>query len=97
MGALLPPSCRCLRDGEQRTVYAKYLVPGDVVELAVGDRIPADIRLVEVAELAVDESSFTGETKPKYKTTEIVERRLKMSVSDMANIGFQVRVEEYKK
>ncbi len=90
MGALLPPSCSCLRDGEKRNLYAKYLVPGDVVDLAVGDRIPADVRLVEVAELAVDESSFTGETEPKYKTAEIVERKIKMSVSDMANIGFQV-------
>ena len=87
---MLPPSCCCLRDGERRTIYAKYLVPGDVVELAVGDRIPADIRLLEVADLAVDESSFTGETEPKYKTVEIMERRLKMTVSEMSNIGFQV-------
>ena len=52
-------------------VFAKYLVPGDIVYLAVGDRIPADVRLVRVNELAVDESSFTGETEPKYKSTEL--------------------------
>ena len=52
-------------------VYAKYLVPGDIVYLSVGDRIPADVRLVRVNELAVDESSFTGETEPKYKSTEL--------------------------
>jgi len=89
MTALLPPSCRCLRDGETKTIFAKYLVPGDVVELAVGDRIPADVRLISVSELAVDESSFTGETDPKYKTAAAVDRRVKMSVNDMANVAFQ--------
>ncbi len=89
MGALLPPSCHCLRDREMHTIYAKYLVPGDVVNLVVGDRIPADLRLFEVSELAVDESSFTGETRPKYKTSDVMERKLKMGVCDMRNIAFQ--------
>lgn len=89
MNALLPPQCRCLRGGELETIYAKYLVPGDVVILEVGDKIPADLRLVEVNELTVDESSFTGETKPQHKTLELAERRVKMSVSDMSNIVFQ--------
>jgi len=92
MTALLPPSCHCLRDGELRTLFAKYLVPGDVVDLAVGDRIPADLRLVSVFELAVDESSFTGETEPKYKTANVVQRQVKMSVNDMANVAFQVKL-----
>ena len=59
------------RNGVVDNVYAKYLVPGDIVYLSVGDRIPADVRLVRVNELAVDESSFTGETEPKYKSTEL--------------------------
>ena len=58
-----------LRNGVVDNVYAKYLVPGDIVYLSVGDRIPADVRLVRVNELSVDESSFTGETEPKYKST----------------------------
>ncbi len=92
MKALLPPVCRCLRDGVCENIYAKYLVPGDVVRLSIGDKIPADVRLVEVNDLAVDESSFTGETEPKYKNTERAPESglgRKMEVNDMTNIGFQ--------
>lgn len=89
MGALLPPKCHCMRDGQLEVIYAKYLVPGDVVHLTVGDRIPADLRLIQVNELSIDESSFTGETEPKYKTGDQIEHKVKMTVSDMANIGFQ--------
>ena len=89
MGALLPPSCNCRRDKRVDTIYAKYLVPGDVVSLTVGDRIPADLRLLQINELAVDESSFTGETEPKYKTAGAIDRKVKMTVNDMSNIGFQ--------
>ncbi|TRY75311.1 hypothetical protein TCAL_01655 [Tigriopus californicus] len=89
MGSLLPPTCQCLRDGQIDTILAKYLVPGDVVALEMGDRIPADLRLLEVNELTVDESSFTGETEPKYKTVELTERQAKLACNDMSNICFQ--------
>lgn len=89
MGSLLPPTCQCLRDGQIDTILAKYLVPGDVVALEMGDRIPADLRLLEVNELTVDESSFTGETEPKYKTVELSERHVKLACNDMSNICFQ--------
>jgi Ca2+-transporting ATPase len=91
MYALLPPVCRCLRNGVSENVYAKYLVPGDVVFLAIGDRIPADLRLVKVNDLSVDESSFTGETEAKYKMTELSEQRMvkNLDVNDMTNICFQ--------
>uniref|UniRef100_A0A0K2URG4 Calcium-transporting ATPase n=1 Tax=Lepeophtheirus salmonis TaxID=72036 RepID=A0A0K2URG4_LEPSM len=67
LGALLPPSCHCLRDGSVSSLLARYLIPGDVVELNVGDRVPADLRLIEVHELSIDESNFTGETEPVSK------------------------------
>lgn len=51
------------------TFLARDLVPGDVVHLNIGDRVPADIRLFEVIDLAIDESSFTGETEPAQKFT----------------------------
>ncbi|KAJ8958969.1 hypothetical protein NQ314_006333 [Rhamnusium bicolor] len=56
---LVPPSCHCLRDGTADTFLARELVPGDVVLLNVGDKVPADIRLFEAIDLTVDESSFT--------------------------------------
>ncbi|KAM4800528.1 calcium-transporting ATPase type 2C member 2 [Urocitellus parryii] len=65
---LVPPECNCVRDGKLQHLLARELVPGDVVSLAVGDRIPADIRLTEVTDLLVDESSFTGEAEPCSKT-----------------------------
>ncbi|XP_027789091.3 calcium-transporting ATPase type 2C member 2 [Marmota flaviventris] len=65
---LVPPECNCVRDGKLQHLLARELVPGDVVSLSVGDRIPADIRLTEVTDLLVDESSFTGEAEPCSKT-----------------------------
>ncbi|KAL6045595.1 hypothetical protein STEG23_029496 [Scotinomys teguina] len=65
---LVPPECNCLRNGKLQHMLARDLVPGDIVSLSIGDRIPADIRLTEVTDLLVDESSFTGEVEPCSKT-----------------------------
>ncbi|KAM6223816.1 calcium-transporting ATPase type 2C member 2 [Rhynchocyon petersi] len=65
---LVPPECHCIREGKLQHLLARDLVPGDVVSLSMGDRIPADIRLTEVTDLLVDESSFTGEAEPCVKT-----------------------------
>ena len=54
------------------TFLARSLVPGDVIHLSVGDRVPADLRLFESIELCIDESSFTGETEPAKKSIEVV-------------------------
>ncbi|XP_049818682.1 calcium-transporting ATPase type 2C member 1 isoform X2 [Aethina tumida] len=64
---LVPPSCHCLREGSPDTFLARELVPGDIVLLNVGDRVPADLRLFEAVDLTIDESSFTGETEPARK------------------------------
>ncbi|XP_050499261.1 calcium-transporting ATPase type 2C member 1 isoform X4 [Diabrotica virgifera virgifera] len=71
---LVPPSCHCLREGSPDTFLARELVPGDVVLLNIGDRIPADVRLFEAHDLTLDESSFTGETEPAKKNTDSVIR-----------------------
>ncbi|XP_021787919.1 calcium-transporting ATPase type 2C member 2 isoform X2 [Papio anubis] len=68
LSKLVPPECNCLREGKLQHLLARELVPGDVVSLSIGDRIPADIRLTEVTDLLVDESSFTGEAEPCSKT-----------------------------
>ncbi|XP_007528427.1 calcium-transporting ATPase type 2C member 2 isoform X2 [Erinaceus europaeus] len=65
---LVPPECNCIREGKLQHLLARDLVPGDIVSLEIGDRIPADIRLTEVTDLLVDESSFTGEAEPCSKT-----------------------------
>ncbi|XP_026733483.1 calcium-transporting ATPase type 2C member 1 isoform X2 [Trichoplusia ni] len=68
LNKLVPPTCNCLREGSLEHFLARNLVPGDIVHLNVGDRVPADLRLFDSTDLAVDESSFTGETEPAMKS-----------------------------
>ena len=71
---LVPPVCVCIRDGRHVNFEARYLVPGDLVTLTTGDRIPADLRLVTCHDFAVDESSLTGELEPILKTCDVIPR-----------------------
>lgn len=54
------------------TFLASYLVPGDIVCLSVGDRLPADLRLFDLTDLRMDESSLTGETEAVPKSSEVL-------------------------
>jgi magnesium-transporting ATPase (P-type) len=67
---MLSAQARALRGGETRLVPAEELVPGDVVLLESGDRIPADLRLVEVKNLRTEEAALTGESVPADKSTQ---------------------------
>uniref|UniRef100_A0A672UFB3 Calcium-transporting ATPase n=1 Tax=Strigops habroptila TaxID=2489341 RepID=A0A672UFB3_STRHB len=70
---LLFPFVSCsLREGKLQHLLARELVPGDIIYLSVGDRVPADLRLIEVTDLLVDESSFTGEAEPCNKTDSVL-------------------------
>ncbi len=70
---MLSPHCFVVRDGVEREVDAAALVPGDIVLLNIGDRVPADLRLTEALNLRVDESSLTGESAPVNKSINPVE------------------------
>lgn len=70
MGAIrgmLAPHTAVLRDGTRRSVDAAELVPGDIVLLEAGDRVPADLRVVEVRNLKAEEAILTGESVPTDK------------------------------
>ena len=69
---LLPHQVRVLRDNREEMIPAENLVPGDVLLLSEGDHISADGRLVEDADLKIDQSTLTGESHTVHKTREMV-------------------------
>ncbi|HPJ48874.1 MAG TPA: HAD-IC family P-type ATPase, partial [Synergistales bacterium] len=69
---MLSVSSSVSRDGKKRQIPAEELVPGDIVLLSSGDKIPADLRLIRIHELQVNEASLTGESDTVSKTTETV-------------------------
>jgi len=66
---LAAPTATVLREGEERTVPAREVVPGDVILLRAGDKVPADGRLIEAVNLQLEESALTGESVPVEKHT----------------------------
>ncbi|MEZ0396630.1 MAG: cation-translocating P-type ATPase [Anaerolineales bacterium] len=64
------PTATVLRDGEETKIPARDLVPGDVILLHTGDRVPADARLLEAVNLQVEEAALTGESVPVEKHTQ---------------------------
>lgn len=62
-----------IRDSEKVRIDAEEIVPGDIVLLASGDKVPADLRLLTTRELRIDEAMLTGESIPAEKTPEAVE------------------------
>jgi calcium-translocating P-type ATPase len=75
LGAMLPEAALVVRDGRRVAVPATEVVPGDVLALGAGDRVPADARLLEAAALQVDEAALTGESLPVAKSSEPVDER----------------------
>jgi Ca2+-transporting ATPase len=83
---LLVSHCIVLRDGLEHRHSTEVLVPGDIVWLEEGINVPADVRLIEVHQLSVNESSLTGESDIVYKQIEPVEQDAMMP--DMFNLAF---------
>jgi Ca2+-transporting ATPase len=86
MKKLTAPKARLLREGKEVLLPAREVVPGDIVLLESGDRIPADGRLLGVVDLKTDEAVLTGESTPVGKTTEALDE--KTSVADRKNSVF---------
>uniref|UniRef100_A0A8D2N1Q9 Calcium-transporting ATPase n=1 Tax=Zonotrichia albicollis TaxID=44394 RepID=A0A8D2N1Q9_ZONAL len=100
-GGLLPfllfvPFASCsLREGKLQHLLARELVPGDIIYLSVGDRVPADLRLIEVTDLLVDESSFTGEAEPCNKTEGVLLEA--GDITTLSNVVFMGTLVRYGK
>ncbi|CAF3970391.1 unnamed protein product [Rotaria magnacalcarata] len=67
---MVPPLALAIRNGEKRNLKAEELVVGDLVEVKFGDRVPADIRIVQAHGFKVDNSSLTGESEPQSRLPE---------------------------
>ncbi|MDP2014911.1 MAG: HAD-IC family P-type ATPase, partial [Actinomycetota bacterium] len=84
--AMLATQATVLREGQRREVDATGLVPGDLVLLESGDRIPADLRLIRVHNLRVEESALTGESAPAEKSVDPVDPE--SSIGDRRCVAF---------
>lgn len=82
-----------LRDGEKRRIPSEELVPGDIVLLQSGDKVPADLRLFAVRELQVDESALTGESIPVHKEDMVLEPEA--VIADRRNMGYSSTLVTY--
>jgi magnesium-transporting ATPase (P-type) len=83
---MLSPEARTMRNGEARMLPADQLVPGDVVLLESGDKIPADLRFIDAKNLRTEEAALTGESVPTEKTVEAVP--VKATVGDRGSMAF---------
>ncbi|OQR93627.1 P-type ATPase [Achlya hypogyna] len=86
--SLVPPRCHVIRGGTTQELEASELVPGDVILIATGDRVPADGRLVEAVDLDIDESSLTGETHPVTKHTAPLQQAHLHPIAERRNLVY---------
>jgi len=82
-----------LRAGEKQRIDAKELVPGDVVLLASGDKVPADLRLLQSRSLQIDESALTGESLPVEKRSGVLGHDT--TLADRANMAYSSTLVTY--
>lgn len=88
------PTARVIRKGEEEEIPARDIVPGDIVVLKTGDKVPADCRLIEEMNLRVDEAPLTGESKPVKKSMPPLEKA-EMAVADRKNMVYTATVVTY--
>ncbi len=87
LARLSAPRADVVRRGQQRQIATRDLVPGDIVLLTSGGRVPADLRLIEVRGLEADESLLTGESRPVRKVTDVIRNETAVA-GDQRNMAF---------
>ena len=83
---MIDPRASVIRDGHRLTIAAEDIVPGDLVVLEPGDRVPADLRLIRARNLRIDEAILTGESVPVDKSVEPV--AAEAALGDRASLAF---------
>ena len=86
LSRMVPQEAQVVRDGRTQSIRSADLVPGDVVLLASGDKVPADVRLVTVKNLHVEEAALTGESLPSSKAIAPVAEET--SIGDRKSMAF---------
>merc|ERR1712227_1198667 len=81
---MVPQQALVIRNGEKKTLVAREIVLGDIIEVKGGDKIPADIRVIQSNSMKVDNSSLTGESEPQSRDAE----DSKVEVLEARNIAF---------
>ena len=84
--SMVHTEARVVRDGRERRVSSDQLVPGDLVVIEAGDKVPADVRLIRESEFRVDESALTGESAPVAKTEVVLPEAT--PVADRCNMAY---------
>ncbi len=82
IGDMLAPKARVKRDGRWQDLEAELLVPGDLVRIKSGDRVPADIRLLQSHDLRIDQAALTGESLPVDKQPDAVDEDTELADRD---------------
>ncbi len=90
---LLSPTSTVLRDGKEEDIPSRNLVPGDILLLEAGDKLPADARVVEVRSLECDEAALTGESIPVRKERDPLPES--SSINDRKNMVFAGTIVTY--
>ncbi|KAF7128249.1 hypothetical protein CNMCM5793_002791 [Aspergillus hiratsukae] len=85
---LSAPVCKVLRDGRVVSIPAESVVVGDVIQLTVGDIVPADLRLIDGTNVSMDEALLTGESLPVNKTPQIVLTSRNIPIGDRTNMAY---------
>jgi len=83
---LTAPEAKVLRNGGEYKIPSAELVPGDIVFLEAGDRVPGDLRIIEEFNLEVEESALTGESLPVKKRASVIDGGT--SLGDVSNMAF---------
>jgi Ca2+-transporting ATPase len=91
--ALAAPESTVIRDGERQRLVAREIVPGDIVLIEAGDKIPADARIIEDANLHTDEAPLTGESMPVDKDPRPIDADV--GLGDRLNMLFASTVATY--
>lgn len=92
--SLSSPTAFVLRNGDDVTIPADEVVPGDIVHIKVGDTVPADLRLIDTMNLESDEALLTGESLPTVKDHNEIypDRSVPIPVGDRLNMAFSSSV-----